>query len=180
MAVEGLGHTIGPIVVLMAAAVVAVPLFRRLGLGSVLGYFAAGALVGPSVAGLFTDPEAILHFSELGVVMFLFVIGLELRPQKLWTMRGQIFGLGLAQVAVAIALLTTAGHLVFGLSWVTAFIAGSGFVLSSTAVIMSILRERGELASVEGQKAVSILLFEDLMIVPLLGVVAFLSPVDTG
>ena len=143
----------------MAAAVVAVPLFRRLGLGSVLGYFAAGALVGPSVAGLFTDPEAILHFSELGVVMFLFVIGLELRPQKLWTMRGQIFGLGLAQVAVAIALLTTAGHLVFGLSWVTAFIAGSGFVLSSNAVIMSIPRERGELASVEGQKAVSILLF---------------------
>lgn len=159
MAVEGLGHTIGPVVVLMAAAVVAVPLFRRLGLGSVLGYFAAGALVGPSVAGLFTDPEAILHFSELGVVMFLFVIGLELRPQKLWTMRGQIFGLGLAQVAVAIALLTTAGHLVFGLSWVTAFIAGSGFVLSSNAVIMSIPRERGELASVEGQKAVSILLF---------------------
>ena len=180
MAVEGLGHTIGPVVVLMAAAVVAVPLFRRLGLGSVLGYFAAGALVGPSVAGLFTDPESILHFSELGVVMFLFVIGLELRPQKLWTMRGQIFGLGLAQVAVAIALLTTAGHLVFGLSWVTAFIAGSGFVLSSNAVIMSIPRERGELASVEGQKAVSILLFEDLMIVPLLGVVAFLSPVDTG
>lgn len=159
MAVEGLGHTIGPVVVLMAAAVVAVPLFRRLGLGSVLGYFAAGALVGPSGAGLFTDPEAILHFSELGVVMFLFVIGLELRPQKLWTMRGQIFGLGLAQVAVAIALLTTAGHLVFGLSWVTAFIAGSGFVLSSNAVIMSIPRERGELASVEGQKAVSILLF---------------------
>ena len=91
--------------------------------------------------------------------MFLFVIGLELRPEKLWTMRGQIFGLGLAQVAVAIALLTTAGHLVFGLSWVTAFIAGSGFVLSSNAVIMSIPRERGELASVEGQKAVSILLF---------------------
>ena len=180
MAVEGLGHTIGPVVVLMAAAVIAVPLFRRLGLGSVLGYFAAGALVGPSGVGLFTDPESILHFSELGVVMFLFVIGLELRPQKLWTMRGQIFGLGLAQVAVAIALLTTAGHLVFGLSWVTAFIAGSGFVLSSNAVIMSIPRERGELASVEGQKAVSILLFEDLMIVPLLGVVAFLSPVDTG
>ena len=124
MAVEGLGHTIGPVVVLMAAAVVAVPLFRRLGLGSVLGYFAAGALVGPSVFGLFTDPESILHFSELGVVMFLFVIGLELRPQTLWTMRGQIFGLGLAQVAVAIALLTTAGHLIFGLPWVTAFIAG--------------------------------------------------------
>ncbi len=74
----------------MGAAVVAVPLFRRLGLGSVLGYFAAGVLVGPSVLGLFTDAQSILHFSELGVVMFLFVIGLELRPPKLWTMRGQI------------------------------------------------------------------------------------------
>lgn len=87
MAVEGMGPVIGPAVVLMTAAVVAVPLFRRLGLGSVLGYFAAGALVGPSAFGLFTDPDAILHFAELGVVMFLFVIGLELRPQKLWASR---------------------------------------------------------------------------------------------
>ena len=99
MAEAGLGQTIGPAVALMGAAVIAVPLFRRMGLGSVLGYFAAGVLVGPSVLGLFTDAQSILHFSELGVVMFLFVIGLELRPRKLWSMRGQIFGLGLAQVA---------------------------------------------------------------------------------
>lgn len=176
MAAEGLGQTIGPVVVLMGAAVMAVPLFRRLGLGSVLGYFAAGALVGPSISGLFDDPESILHFSELGVVMFLFVIGLELRPQKLWAMRGQIFGLGLAQVSLAIGLLTVAGHLIFGLPWAVAFVAGSGFVMSSTAVIVSTLADRGELASAEGQKAVSILLFEDLMIVPLLAVVAFLAP----
>ena len=180
MAAEGLGPVIGPIVVLMGAAVVAVPLFRRLGLGSVLGYFAAGALVGPSVLGLFTDPDTILHFAELGVVMFLFVIGLELRPQKLWALRGQIFGLGLAQVSLAIALLTVAGMVVFSLPLVTAFIAGAGFVLSSTAVIMSVLQERGEIASPEGQKSVSILLFEDLLIVPLLVVVAFLSPVGQG
>ncbi|MFD1881233.1 monovalent cation:proton antiporter-2 (CPA2) family protein [Paracoccus pacificus] len=179
MATEGLAPTIGPVVVLMGAAVLAVPLFRRLGLGAVLGYFAAGAIVGPSIIGLFSDPEVILHFSELGVVMFLFIIGLELRPQKLWTMRGQIFGLGLAQVLVAIALLTTAGHLIFGLPWIAAFVAGSGFVLSSTAVIMSTLADRGELASAEGQKSVSILLFEDLMIVPLLALVAFLSPTET-
>lgn len=183
MAVEGLGHTIGPIVVLMGAAVVAVPLFRRLGLGSVLGYFAAGAIVGPSLLGVFTDANSILHFSELGVVMFLFIIGLELRPQKLWAMRAQIFGLGLAQVAAAILLLSLAGFLLFGLAPVTAFVAGAGFVLSSTAVIMSTLQERGEIASAEGQKSVSILLFEDLLIVPLLAVVAFLSPVaseDSG
>jgi len=180
MAAEGLGPVIGPAVALMGAAVIAVPLFRRLGLGSVLGYFAAGMLVGPSVLGLFTDPDTILHFAELGVVMFLFVIGLELRPQKLWALRGQIFGLGLAQVSLAIALLTVAGIMVFALPPVTALIAGAGFVLSSTAVIMSTLQDRGELASLEGQKSVSILLFEDLLIVPLLVVVAFLSPVGQG
>jgi len=180
MAAEGLEPVIGPVVVLMGAAVIAVPLFRRLGLGSVLGYFAAGALVGPSVLGLFTDPDTILHFAELGVVMFLFIIGLELRPQKLWALRGQIFGLGLAQVGLSVSLLTLAGLLVFAFPPVTAFIAGAGFVLSSTAVIMSTLQERGQIARPEGQKSVSILLFEDLLIVPLLGVVAFLSPVGQG
>lgn len=180
MAEAGLGQTIAPAVVLMGAAVVAVPLFRRLGLGSVLGYFAAGVLVGPSVLGLFTDAQSILHFSELGVVMFLFVIGLELRPPKLWAMRGQIFGLGLVQVFVAIAALALTGAVVFGLSGPVAFIAGAGFVLSSTAVIMSVLQDRGELSSAEGQKSVAILLFEDLMIVPLLAVVAFLSPLSDG
>jgi glutathione-regulated potassium-efflux system protein KefB len=167
-------------VVLMGAAVVAVPVFRKLGFGSVLGYFAAGALVGPSAFGIFNDPETILHFAELGVVMFLFVIGLELRPQKLWAMRGQIFGLGLAQVCLAIALLTMAGMFAFGLPVVTAFIAGAGFVLSSTAVIMSILQDRGEIARPEGQRSVAILLCEDLLIVPLLAIVAFLSPLSQG
>lgn len=180
MAVAGLGATIGPVVVLLSAGVLAVPLFRRLGLGSVLGYFAAGALVGPSAFGLFSDPAAMLHVSELGVVMFLFLIGLELRPQKLWAMRTQIFGLGLAQVAVCIGLLTAVAILLFGLLPIPAFIAGAGFVLSSTAVIMSMLQERGELAGPDGQKAVSILLFEDLSIVPLLALVAWLSPVSHG
>ncbi|MCF3933792.1 monovalent cation:proton antiporter-2 (CPA2) family protein [Acuticoccus sp. M5D2P5] len=180
MAGASLGQTIGPAVVLMGAAVVAVPLFRRLGLGSVLGYFAAGVLVGPSVFGLFTDAEAILHFSELGVVMFLFVIGLELRPPKLWAMRGQIFGLGLVQVAGAIAALTVTGAMIFGFSWPVAFVAGAGFVLSSTAVIMSVLQDRGEISSAEGQRSVAILLFEDLMIVPLLAIVAFMSPLSSG
>ncbi|PZU06310.1 monovalent cation:proton antiporter-2 (CPA2) family protein [Sphingomonas sp.] len=180
MADASLGQTIGPAVALMSAAVVAVPLFRRLGLGSVLGYFAAGLLVGPSTLGLFTDTQSILHFSELGVVMFLFVIGLELRPYKLWAMRGEIFGLGAAQVAAAIAILTLTGALAFNLPGPVAFIAGTGFVLSSTAVIMSVLQDRGEISGREGQKSVAILLFEDLMIVPLLAVVGFLSPVAHG
>ena len=180
MAEASIGQMIGPAVVLMGAAVVAVPLFRRIGLGSVLGYLAAGLLVGPSVLSLITDAQSILHFSELGVVMFLFVIGLELRPQKLWAMRGQIFGLGCVQVAAATAALALTGAAIFAFSGPIAFIAGAGFVLSSTAVIMSVLQDRGELSSAEGQKSVAILLFEDLMIVPLLAAVAFLSPLSQG
>lgn len=176
MSDASLGVTVGPAVVMMAAAVVAVPLFRRLGLGSVLGYFAAGVLIGPSALALFDDPRAILHFSELGVVMFLFVIGLELRPMKLWAMRSEIFGLGLMQVMTAIAALSVAGWLLFELPAAVAFIAGSGFVLSSTAVIASVLQERGETSTSEGQKSIAILLFEDLMIVPLLATIAFLAP----
>ncbi|WP_395943443.1 monovalent cation:proton antiporter-2 (CPA2) family protein [Brevundimonas sp.] len=180
MAEASVTETIAPAVALMAAAVIAVPLFRRLGLGSVLGYFAAGVLVGPSVFGLFRDAETILHFSELGVVMFLFIIGLELRPKKLWAMRGSIFGLGFAQVGLAIAALSVAAWAGFDLSGPAAFVAGAGFVLSSTAVIMSVLQERGEISTPQGQQGVAILLFEDLMIVPLLAVVAFLSPVGQG
>ena len=104
-------QTLGPIVTLLGAAVIAVPLFRKLGLGSVLAYFAAGLLVGPSGVAWFTDPQAILHVSELGVVMFLFIIGLEMRPQRLWSMRRDIFGLGLAQVLMCTALLFGLGAL---------------------------------------------------------------------
>jgi glutathione-regulated potassium-efflux system protein KefB len=174
-----LSDNLGLTVVLLASGVAAVPLFRRLGLGSVLGYFAAGLLVGPSVLGIFTDPVAILHVSELGVVMFLFLIGIELRPRKLWAMRGQIFGVGLAQVLVCITLLTAAG-LALGLAPVVAFVAGTGFVLSSTAVIMSVLAERGEIASPQGQQGVAILLLEDLAIVPLLALVAYLGAGAAG
>lgn len=174
MAESGIAQTLGPVVVLLGSAVVAVPLFRRIGLGSVLGYFAGGLLVGPSMLAIFTEPSTILHFSELGVVMFLFLIGVEMRPEKLWALRARIFGLGLAQVLLCMALLTGAGMLL-GLPAAAAFIAGSGFVLSSTAVIMSILKERGELAGGQGQQAVSILLLEDLAIVPLLAVVAFMG-----
>lgn len=179
MAEVFIAQTVGPAVVLLGSAVVFVPLFRKLGLGSVLGYFAGGLLVGPSVLGIFTEPSTILHVSELGVVMFLFLIGLEMRPRKLWALRTQIFGLGLAQVLACMALLTGAGILL-GLSPVIAFIAGAGFVLSSTAVIMSVLQERGELASPQGQQGVSILLLEDLMIVPLLALVALLGAQAAG
>ena len=165
------------VVALLAAGVVAVPIFRRLGLGSVLGYLAAGLAVGPFGLQLVSDPEAILHAAELGVVLFLFIIGLEMEPGKLWALRRQIFGLGVLQVAISGALLTGVGVLI-GFSPQVAFVAGMGFVLTSTAIVMQLLAERGELASPGGQKIVSILLLEDLAIVPLLGVVALMAPSD--
>jgi len=162
-----LGHAVA----LLAAAVVAVPLFRRLGLGSVLGYLAAGLAIGPFGLRMITRPEALLHTAELGVVLFLFIIGLEMRPSKLWKLRGAIFGLGAAQVLTCGVLLTGVG-VVAGLDPAVAAVAAMGFVLSSTAVIVQLLNERGEASSPEGQRAVSILLLEDLAIVPLLALVS--------
>ena len=164
-----------PVVALLGAAVIGVPIFKRIGLGSVLGYLAAGLLLGPSGLALIADPASVLTIAELGVVMFLFIIGLEMEPSKLWALRKQIFGLGLIQVAVCAALLTGVGVLL-GFAPVVAFIFGAGFVLTSTAIVMQILSERGELATDGGQKMVSILLLEDLAIVPLLAVVAILAP----
>ncbi len=174
MAVEQ-GSELVKVVVLLAAGVLAVPLFKRLGLGSVLGYLAAGLAIGPFGLGLFREAGTILHLAELGVVMFLFVIGLEMQPTRLWTLRRQIFGLGLAQVVVCGALLTALG-MVAGLKPVVAFIAAMGFVLSSTAIVMQLLEERGDTSTPRGQRMVSILLLEDLAIVPLLAIVAFLAP----
>ena len=176
-AAEAAAHGIDliPVVALLGAAVIGVPLFKRIGLGSVLGYLAAGLLLGPSGIGLINDPESVLTTAELGVVMFLFIIGLEMEPSKLWALRKQIFGLGLIQVATCGALLTGVGILL-GFAPVVAFIFGMGFVLTSTAIVMQILGERGELATEGGQRMVSILLLEDLAIVPLLAVVALLAP----
>ena len=174
MAAEGAGELVR-VVTLLAAAVIAVPLFKRLGLGSVLGYLAAGLIIGPFGLKFFDDPQAIIHVAELGVVMFLFVIGLEMKPSHLWNLRRQIFGLGSMQVILAAAMLTFVG-IAFGFPWQVAFVSASGFVLTSTAIVMQVLGERHELATPQGQSMVSILLFEDLLIVPLLAIVAFLAP----
>jgi len=163
------------VVALLAAGVIAVPIFKRAGLGSVLGYLAAGLAIGPFGLRLIADPESILHVSELGVVLFLFIVGLEMEPSRLWSLRKQIFGVGVAQVALCGALLTGVGILL-GFTPEVSFVAGMGFVLTSTAVVMQLLTERGDLATPAGQKIVSILLLEDLAIVPLLAVVALLSP----
>jgi len=163
------------LVTLLGAAVVAVPLFKRLGLGSVLGYLAAGLAIGPFGLGLFKDAQTILHVAELGVVMFLFVIGLEMRPSHLWALRRSIFGLGSLQVLVCGLLLTAVG-LGFGFPLAVSFVCAMGFVLTSTAIVMQLLGERGDSAAPRGQQIVAILLFEDLLIVPLLALVAFIAP----
>lgn len=164
--------------ILLAAAVIAVPLFRAIGLGSILGYLAAGVVIGP-VARIVTGGEAILHVAELGVVMLLFIVGLELRPARLWAMRSDIFGLGLAQLVLTgialTALLSLAGY-----RFTPAIIIGFGLAMSSTAFGIQILTERNELRTPYGRKAFSILLFQDIAIVPLLAVVPFLSPSQAG
>ncbi len=175
MAAAENGNDLIQVVALLGAGVIAVPIFKRLGLGSVLGYLTAGLIIGPYGLGLFTNPQAILHIAELGVVMFLFVIGLEMQPSRLWSLRAEIFGLGAAQVVFCGALLTAVG-LAFGLTPAVAFFAAMGFVLTSTAVVMQVLNERGDTSTPEGQRMVSILLLEDLAIVPLLALVALLAP----
>jgi glutathione-regulated potassium-efflux system protein KefB len=175
MATESAGVDLVSVVTLLGAAVVAVPVFKRIGLGSVLGYLAAGLAIGPFGLGLFSDPMAILHVAELGVVMFLFIIGLEMEPSKLWAMRRDILGLGLLQVALCVAVLGLVG-VALGYPYAGSLIAGAGFTLTSTAIVMQMLQERGDISAPKGQRIVSILLLEDLAIVPLLALVAFLAP----
>lgn len=174
MAEAATGLDLGHVAALLAAGVVAVPIFRKLGLGSVLGYLAAGVAIGPFGLALFREPEVILHVAEFGVVIFLFIIGLEMRPKRLWGMRREIFGLGSAQVGLA-GLALTGVAMAAGVSAPVAFVGAMGFVMSSTAVIVQMLEERGDLPTPGGQRAVSILLFEDLAIVPLLAIVALLG-----
>ena len=162
-------------VVLLAAAVIAVPIFKRIGLGSVLGYLIAGLIIGPFGFAFFHDSTSILHIAELGIVMYLFVIGLEMQPSHLWGLRREIFGLGTLQIVVCATALTGVG-LLFGFTWQVAFIGAAGFVLTSTAIVMQLLGDRGDIARPQGQKIVAILLFEDLLIVPLLAIVAFMAP----
>ena len=162
-------------VVLLAAAVIAVPIFKRIGLGSVLGYLIAGLIIGPFGFAFFHDSTSILHIAELGVVMYLFVIGLEMQPSHLWGLRREIFGLGTLQIVACATALTGVG-LLFGFTWQVAFIGAACFVLTSTAIVMQLLGDRGDIAQPQGQKIVAILLFEDLLIVPLLAIVAFMAP----
>ena len=161
---------------LILIACVTVPVFKRIGLGAILGYLAAGVIVGASLTLGFTkNPDKLLHFAEFGVVLFLFVIGLEMKPAKLWDMRGDIFGAGLAQVVLCGGVLAVP-PILLGMAWQVAVVIGFGLALSSTALVMQALDERGERATGYGRKSFAILLFQDLAIVPLLLMVALLAP----
>lgn len=162
--------------VLLAATIIAVPLFRRLGLVAVLAYLATGVALGPDVLGAVSDPERILGASELGVVMLLFVIGLEVSPARLGLLRRPVFGAGGAQVFVS-ALFLGAALFFYGVHWKGALVAGIGLALSSTAVGLQMLAERRELASDHGQLAFAILLFQDLVAIPLLAIIPLLGGV---
>lgn len=164
--------------VFLLAAIVAVPIAKRFGLGSVLGYLVAGAIIGPFGLALFGDPEGAMHAAEFGVVIMLFLIGLELEPQLLWRMRTQILGGGGAQVA-ATGLVIGGIALAFGLDWRQALVVGFILALSSTAIVMQSLRERGMTETISGRGAFAVLLFQDIAVIPMLALfplLAFAAP----
>jgi len=160
--------------VYLAAGVIVVPVFKRLGLGSVLGFLVAGVAIGPWGLRLVSEPEAILGFAEFGVVLLLFLVGLELNPRRLWELRKPILGMGAVQVLAAIAALTAAG-IALGVPAGVAAIAASGFAMSSTAIALASLQEKGLLATPGGQASFSVLLFQDLAVIPLLLFLNFFS-----
>ena len=162
------------LVALLAAAVLAVPLSRRAGFGSVLGYLVAGAVIGPLGLRLIGDVHQIAEVSELGIVMLLFLIGLELKPQRLWVMRRSVFGLGAAQVGVTAAVLAVMAHGA-GVGWSGAVVLGAGLALSSTAIVLPMLGERDLLGSPAGRDAFAVLLFQDIAFIPLVALVPVLA-----
>lgn len=158
----------------LGAATVAVVLSRKLGFGAVLGYLFAGVLVGPWCLRLITNVDSILHFSEIGVVFLLFIIGLELQPSRLWVLRRTVFGLGSLQVLITGAVLTGVARW-FSLDWAPAILIGFGLSLSSTAFVLQMLAERKELTTAHGRAAFGVLLFQDLAVIPLIALVPLLA-----
>ena len=161
-------------IIYLLAAIISVPISKRLGFGSVLGYLCAGILIGPFGFGFIHEPEHILHFAELGVVFLLFIIGLELKPARLWIMRKMVFGLGTAQVLVSAAVIAALAWL-YGLEAQTSVVVGLILALSSTAFVLQMLAEKKQLGSQFGRAAFSILLLQDLAVIPLIAILPLLG-----
>jgi len=166
-------------VIFLTAAVVAVPLAQRMGLGSVLGYLLAGVAIGPWGLGLISDVEAILHFAEFGVVLLLFLIGLELNPKKLLQMKGPILGLGGAQVVITTCVISSVAYLA-GTSWQTSLVIGMGLALSSTAIALKVIEEQGLAGKEAGQSGFAVLLFQDIAVIPMLAILPLLAGNTAG
>jgi CPA2 family monovalent cation:H+ antiporter-2/glutathione-regulated potassium-efflux system protein KefB len=162
------------LVILLAAIAIAVPLSRRAGLGSILGYLLAGVVIGPSGLRLVDDVGQIAGVSELGVVMLLFLIGLELRPHRLWILRKAVFGMGLGQMLPTTLIVAGLAHLA-GIAWAGAALLGVGLALSSTAIVLPMLGERDLLSSVAGRDAFAVLLFQDMAVIPIVALVPLLA-----
>ena len=160
--------------IFLAAAVIFVPLFSRFGLGSVLGYLAAGIVIGPWGFKFIGDIESIFHFSEFGIVLLLFIIGLELQPTRLWTLRRSVFGLGGAQVALSTVALAAVA-LMLGVQSTAGVVAGFGLAMSSTAVALQMLAERKELSARHGRASFAILLFQDMSVIPFMALIPLLA-----
>lgn len=161
-------------IIYLLAAIISVPISKRLGFGSVLGYLCAGILIGPFGFGFIHEPEHILHFAELGVVFLLFIIGLELKPARLWVMRKMVFGLGTAQVLVSAAVIAALAWL-YGLEVQTSIVVGLILALSSTAFVLQMLAEKKQLGTQYGRAAFSILLLQDLAVIPLIAILPLLG-----
>src|SRR5215469_1621642 len=172
---DDLGLLLFPLV-LLAAAVVSVPIARLLRLSPIVAYLAAGVVIGPYGVALFREPETILTVAELGVVLLLFLIGLELELSRLLAMRRAIFGLGAAQLALTAAVLGGIGIATGLASWRGAIVAALALAMSASAIALKILEERGDLQQTYGQRAFAILLFQDMSVVPLLALVPLLAP----
>ncbi|MCG7543968.1 monovalent cation:proton antiporter-2 (CPA2) family protein [Pseudoalteromonas sp. MM17-2] len=164
----------------LGAAIIAVPLAKRLGLGSVLGYLLAGILIGPYALGLVGDQTEVMHFAEFGVVMMLFLVGLELHPARLWRMRHAILGLGGLQVTLTAAVLFALCYWLLPLPWQSALAIGLMLALSSTAIVLQSLEEKGWLRIEAGQNAFSVLLFQDIAVIPMLALLPLLAFAPTS
>ena len=164
------------VVIFLIAALVTVPIATRLGFGAVLGYLVAGIMIGPWVLRLVTDVNAILHFAELGIVLMMFVIGLEMRVELLWAMRRSIFGYGAMQMALCAAVLT-ATFLIFGAPWRIALTGGLALALSSTAMVIGELQQRKLMDTPTGRAGFGILLFQDMAAIPLIALLPLLGSV---
>ena len=163
------------IIILLAAAVIAVPLFQSLGLGAIPGFLVAGIVLGPSGFGYIENYDEIAHLAELGVVLLLFAIGIEINPSRLWKMKRLVLGLGTLQVVITGGLITLIVHEALGTSWEISLLAGSALALSSTAFVLQLLTDRKLLYSEYGRPSVAILLLQDLAVIPLLAYVALIA-----